>query len=98
MTKPLFSSVTILVLTLATSAAVQAQKWIEDRYANVNGTKLHYMIAGTGDPVILLHGYAENSHMWRPLIPELAKTHTVIAPDLRGFGQSEKPNDGTQRR
>ena len=48
---------------------------------------LHYLIAGKGDPVLLLHGYAQTSHMWRPLIAELAKTHTVIAPDLRGFGQ-----------
>jgi pimeloyl-ACP methyl ester carboxylesterase len=84
----------ILVLALTTSLPVQAQKQIEDRFANVNGIRLHYLMAGKGDPVILLHGYAQNSHMWRPLIPQLAKTHTVIAPDLRGFGQSSKPSDG----
>ncbi len=44
--------------------------------------RLHYLAAGEGEPVILLHGYAQNSHMWRPLIAELAKTNTVIAPDL----------------
>ena len=38
-----------------------------------------------GDPVILLHGYAQNSYMWRPLMVDLAKTHTIIAPDLRGW-------------
>ena len=64
---------------------------IESRFADVNGARLHYLIAGKGDPVLLLHGYAQNSHMWRPLIPELARTHTVIAPDLRGFGDSDKP-------
>jgi pimeloyl-ACP methyl ester carboxylesterase len=58
------------------------------RFAEVNGVRLHYLTAGEGSPVILLHGYAQTSHMWRPLIPELAKTHTVIAPDLRGFGES----------
>lgn len=58
------------------------------RFANVNGVRLHYLIADQGDPVVLLHGYAETSHMWLPLIAELAKTHTVIAPDLRGAGQS----------
>jgi pimeloyl-ACP methyl ester carboxylesterase len=63
-------------------------------FANVNGTRLHYLIAGEGDPVVLLHGYAETSHMWRPLIPELEEQHTVIAPDLRGAGQSSTPADG----
>ena len=48
--------------------------------------------------MILLHGYAENSHMWRPLMTELAKTHTVIAPDLRGFGQSSKPDGGYDKK
>lgn len=67
---------------------------IESRFAEVNGTKLHYLSAGQGDPVLLLHGYAQSSHMWRPLIPGLAKTNLVIAPDLRGFGASDKPEAG----
>ncbi len=65
---------------------------IDSRFAEVNGVKLHYLVAGEGPPVILLHGYAQTSHMWLPLIPELAKTHLVIAPDLRGFGESDKPD------
>jgi pimeloyl-ACP methyl ester carboxylesterase len=67
---------------------------MESKFAEVNGVKLHYLIAGKGDPVVLLHGYAETSHMWLPLIPKLADRHTVIAPDLRGFGQSSAPDDG----
>jgi pimeloyl-ACP methyl ester carboxylesterase len=67
---------------------------VQSRFANVNGTRLHYLLAGTGDPIVLLHGYAETSHMWLPLIPLLAKTHTVIAPDLRGAGQSATPATG----
>jgi pimeloyl-ACP methyl ester carboxylesterase len=86
--------VTTIVLALTTSVSAQRRTAIESRFAEVNGVRLHYLIAGKGDPVLLLHGYAENSHMWSPLIPELAKTHTVIAPDLRGFGQSAKPNGG----
>jgi pimeloyl-ACP methyl ester carboxylesterase len=50
--------------------------------------RLHYLVAGQGEPVILLHGYAQTSRMWIPLIKELAKNHLVIAPDLRGFGES----------
>src|SRR5271163_1561254 len=64
------------------------------RFANVNGVRLHYLVAGEGDPVILLHGYAETSHMWLPLMAKLAATHRVIAPDLRGAGQSGTPLGG----
>ena len=92
--RAVYSVAAILVFALTICLPVQAQKRIEDRFANVNGVRLHYLIAGKGEPVILLHGYAQNSHMWRPLIPQLAKTHTVIAPDLRGFGQSSKPSGG----
>jgi pimeloyl-ACP methyl ester carboxylesterase len=74
--------------------AAKGAKATQSRFANVNGARLHYLVAGTGDPVVLLHGYAETSHMWRPLIPELAATHTVLAPDLRGAGQSSTPPDG----
>src|SRR5260370_15563988 len=66
----------------------------QSRFANVNGVRLHYLVSGTGDPVVLLHGYAETSHMWRPLMARLARTHTVIAPDLRGAGQSSTPAGG----
>jgi pimeloyl-ACP methyl ester carboxylesterase len=83
-----------LFISGAAVASAQPAAAIASRFAEVNGVRLHYLTAGTGDPIILLHGYAQNSHMWRPLIPLLAKTHTVIAPDLRGFGQSSKPEGG----
>ncbi|KIZ40225.1 MULTISPECIES: alpha/beta hydrolase [Rhodopseudomonas] len=51
-------------------------------------------VPAKGDPVLLLHGFAETSQMWRPLIAKLAEDHTVIAPDLRGFGGSGAPPDG----
>ena len=92
--KRLALSSALLVLTLTIPVVAQAQTQISDRFVNVNGVKLHYLLAGKGDPVILLHGYAQNSHMWRPLMVEVAKSHTVIAPDLRGFGQSSKPLTG----
>jgi hypothetical protein len=83
----------VLFLAASTSSAGQARQRtaIEDRFADVNGIRLHYLAAGEGDPAILWHGCAQISHMCRPLIAQLAKTHTVIAPDLRGFGQSSKP-------
>ncbi len=96
----LAASTAILVLLFVTYTRVQGQRRIaiNDRFANVNGIRLHYLTAGKGEPVILLHGYAQNSHMWRPLIVELAKTRLVIAPDLRGFGQSSKPNGGYDKK
>src|SRR3954469_3853234 len=55
---------------------------------------LRYLTAGSGDAVILLHGYTQTSHMWRPLIPLLAKKFMVIAPDLPGIGDSQIPAAG----
>jgi pimeloyl-ACP methyl ester carboxylesterase len=62
--------------------------------AEVEGVKLHYLTAGHGPAVVLLHGYTQTSRMWRPLIPQLASRFTVIAPDLPGIGDSEIPKDG----
>src|SRR5258706_110364 len=67
---------------------------IVSRTADVEGLKLHYLMAGHGAPVILLHGYAETSLMWKPIIPVLAERLTVIAPDLPGIGESSIPADG----
>jgi pimeloyl-ACP methyl ester carboxylesterase len=67
---------------------------IVSRTAEINGVKLHYKTAGHGTPLILLHGYAETSLMWKPIIPVLAERFTVIAPDLPGIGDSDIPADG----
>jgi pimeloyl-ACP methyl ester carboxylesterase len=67
---------------------------IESRTAEVDGLKIHYLKAGHGPTVILLHGYAETSRMWRPIIPRLAQSSTVIAPDLPGIGDSSIPANG----
>jgi pimeloyl-ACP methyl ester carboxylesterase len=62
--------------------------------ASVNGIQLHYVIGGQGDPVVLLHGWPETWYAWRHIMPALAKNYTVIAPDLRGLGDSSKPPTG----
>jgi pimeloyl-ACP methyl ester carboxylesterase len=67
---------------------------IESRTADVDGLKVHYLKAGQGPAVLLLHGYAETSRMWRPIIPRLAQSSTVIAPDLPGIGDSAIPANG----
>ena len=67
---------------------------ISSRMANVDGVKLHYLTAGQGPAVILLHGYTQTSLMWKPLIPVLATKFMVIAPDLPGIGDSDIPANG----
>jgi pimeloyl-ACP methyl ester carboxylesterase len=67
---------------------------IESRFADVEGVRFHYLTAGKGPVVILLHGYTQTARMWRPLFPRLAEKFTVIAPDLPGIGDSGIPKDG----
>jgi pimeloyl-ACP methyl ester carboxylesterase len=62
--------------------------------ATVNGIDLHYVRGGQGEPVILLHGFPQTWYEWRKVMPVLAQHYTVIAPDLRGFGDSSKPESG----
>jgi pimeloyl-ACP methyl ester carboxylesterase len=67
---------------------------IVSRTAEAGGVRIHYLTAGHGPAVILIHGYTQTSRMWRPIIPLLAEKFTVIAPDLPGIGDSEIPADG----
>src|SRR5712664_2439158 len=80
------------VCSVAAGAGAQ-DKAIASRMEDVDGVELHYLTAGKGPAVILLHGYAETSRMWRPIIPLLAEKFTVIAPDLPGIGESSIPTD-----
>jgi len=66
----------------------------ESVFVEANGVRLHVRLAGEGYPLILLHGWPQTSYCWRRLVPLLAPHFRVIAPDLRGFGDSDKP-DGT---
>ena len=59
--------------------------------AEVNGVKIHFVKGGTGEPVVLLHGFPQTWYEWHRIMPALAEKYTVIAPDLRGMGASSKP-------
>lgn len=72
--------------------STQAAESIAARDAKIDNVQLHYLTAGKGSAVILLHGFAETSRMWRPIIPTLAEKFTVIAPDLPGIGDSSIPD------
>lgn len=62
-------------------------------YVDVDGTRVHYVEAGRGDPVVLIHGIFASTFSFRHTIPELAQQHRVVAFDLRGFGYTEMPKD-----
>ena len=64
----------------------------------LDGVRLHYVTAGSGDAVVLLHGWAQTWHEWRHVIPGLAERYTVIAPDLRGLGDSGRAASGYTKR
>lgn len=83
----------ILAVPVATVSAQAPEMNIESRTAKIDNVQLHYLTAGRGPAVLLVHGYAETSRMWRPIIPILAKKFTVIAPDLPGIGDSSIPSD-----
>src|SRR5205807_2226652 len=86
-------SVLIFVLLPVPIYAQSSEKNIVSRTAEIDGQHLHYLFSGHGPAVILLHGFAETSRMWRPLIPLLADKFTVLAPDLPGIGDSSIPTD-----
>jgi haloalkane dehalogenase len=62
-------------------------------YVTVNGLRMHYLDEGKGDPILCLHGEPSWCYLYRKMIPTLAKSHRVVAPDLIGFGRSDKPVD-----
>jgi pimeloyl-ACP methyl ester carboxylesterase len=94
------AGVVLWLLTCSTLSAMAGKvpAGFTEHYADVNGVKLHYFMGGKGSAVILLHGYAETSHMWFPIMPLLAEQHTVIVPDLRGAGDSSKPESGYDKK
>jgi haloacetate dehalogenase len=62
------------------------------------GVRVHYRRLGGGPGMILLHGYPQTGHMWRKVMPALAERFTVVAPDLRGYGDSDRPAGGYDKR
>jgi len=89
-----------LCLTVAAPHVAQANAGVSDHKAKFGDVELHYLEAGTGTktPVILLHGFAQTSHMWLPLIPKIDGDRKVVAVDLRGAGGSSKPAGGYDKK
>ncbi|ACB94615.1 alpha/beta fold hydrolase [Beijerinckia indica] len=71
---------------------------IRHKTVHANGIRQHYLEVGNGPPIVLLHGFPETSYAWRHQIPVLAEHYRVIAPDLRGYGETDKPAAGYDKR
>ena len=95
--KKLTLGLAALALALG-SCGLSANDAVDGPYARLGPpdapVKLYYSEQGKGPPVLLIHGFGASTFTWRHIAPELAKTHRVIAVDLKGFGQSDKPFDG----
>lgn len=63
-----------------------------------DGVRIHYRRMGQGPGLVLLHGFPQTGHMWRKVMPALAERFTVVAPDLRGYGDSDRPASGYDKR
>jgi len=71
---------------------------MEQRTVRANGIRINAWMGGKGPPVVLLHGYPQTGQMWRKIAPELLDQFTVVCPDLRGYGDSDKPAAGYDKR
>jgi pimeloyl-ACP methyl ester carboxylesterase len=91
---PALTLLGLLFSSVSSSAAETHDKSFVSHTADIDGVKLHYTSGGHGEALILLHGYAETSRMWTPILPLLGEKFTVIAPDLPGIGDSSIPADG----
>ena len=83
----------------AGAASVPAKPNYDSLFANVNGVRLHYLKSGSGKtPLVLIHGFGDDARMWLPLFADFGKDYTIIAPDLRGLGQSSRERTGYDKK
>src|SRR5271155_5353994 len=98
---PKSAAAVLLTLSLTTAALARIEPFppaFKTEMVATNGTSLYVRIGGKGPAVVLLHGYGETGDMWAPLAAVLMKDHTVIVPDLRGMGLSERPPGGYDKK
>ena len=94
-----FGAVGLLALSL--SAAAEVLPFPSDfRTEDIatDGATIHVRVGGKGPAVVLLHGFGDTGDMWAPLAKELAQSHTVVVPDLRGMGLSSHPEGGYDKK
>src|SRR5213594_869877 len=89
---------TIVAFIVALTAFAQNNKY-QSRTADLTGVRIHYLKAGTGKrTLVLVHGFGDTSHMWIPLFDEFGTDYTILAPDMRGLGDSSRPATGYDKK
>src|SRR5215831_3951022 len=92
MKEPISRSLIIIFTFLLGTTALAQNSIYESLTANLNAVRLHYLKAGIGTKtLVLIHGFGDTSHMWIPLFDDFGKNYTIIAPDMRGLGESARP-------
>ncbi|HRD77158.1 MAG TPA: alpha/beta hydrolase [Hyphomicrobiaceae bacterium] len=71
---------------------------VEHHYADLGDVMLHYVTAGSGPPLVLIHGWPQTWYEWRAVLPELSRHFTCIMPDMRGLGDSSRPLTGYDKK
>jgi pimeloyl-ACP methyl ester carboxylesterase len=90
--------IAIILLSFVVPTLAQGNKY-ESHNANLSAVKIHYLRAGTGRKTLLLiHGFGDTSHMWIPLFQDFGNDYTIIAPDMRGLGESSRPAAGYDKK
>jgi pimeloyl-ACP methyl ester carboxylesterase len=88
----------ILLLAFGMVTSAQSPRY-ESKTAQLSGAKLHYLKAGSGNRIlVLIHGFGDTSRMWTPLFDDFGKDYTIIAPDMRGLGDSSRPLTGYDKK
>src|SRR5690349_6165411 len=86
------------LLSFAATALAQSSRY-QSQTASLTAVKIHYLKAGTGKKtLVLIHGFGDTSHMWIPLFDEFGTDYTIIAPDMRGLGESSRPATGYDKK
>ncbi|MGC5562050.1 alpha/beta fold hydrolase [Streptomyces sp. FR-108] len=77
---------------------MNSDDWLPEGFSlrriDTNGTRLSLAVGGSGPVLVLLHGWPQTSRAWARVMPDLARNHTVVVPDLRGTGDSDRPDSG----
>jgi len=86
----------ILVMTAGLLLLIPCFAEAADQFFDSNGVRIRYIVAGSGEPIILIHPFAASAEIWEPLVKDLSQNYQLIAMDCRGHGKSEKPHDPKQ--
>jgi pimeloyl-ACP methyl ester carboxylesterase len=94
-----YGCLSLILISICTATLSAQRERYQSQTANLSGARIHYLKAGTGKKtLVLIHGFGDTSHMWIPLLEPLGNDYTIIAPDMRGLGESSRPSAGYDKK